>query len=113
MQVNSVNTVNHTSYTHRNRKGAAGRNKSIIYFSAPAGETVAEQLTMRRLRPYNEYRKLLPAVLEAAGVTAPSTSYTVKWSQRAGCSCPCSPGFVFDGYDGSISGKDIHVAVKY
>lgn len=49
----------------------------------------------RRSRPYTEYRKLLPEIFEKAGIPAGTKA---SWSQKAGCSCPCSPGFVLDYY---------------
>jgi len=43
--------------------------------------------------------------LEAMGLPADTK---VRWSQYAGCSCPCSPGFVVDGH----SRHDVHVTVE-
>ena len=57
-------------------------------------ETLGENLFNRRHRSHREYRKLLPEVLERAGLPANTKA---KWSQYAGCSmCPCSPGFILD-----------------
>jgi hypothetical protein len=80
------------------------QNKTRIYFS-PQGETIMENLLGGRFnRPYDLYRMLLPEVNRRAGLyhagMLPSTK--AHWSQKAGCSCPCSPGFVLDfraGYD--------------
>jgi hypothetical protein len=71
----------------------------------PQGETLLDNLQNRRSRPYNEYRKqVMPAVIRALGLPAGTR---VKWSQYAGCSCPCSPGFVVD----SVLGKTVYVDV--
>lgn len=67
--------------------------KAVIYFW-PENETVIEQLENRRSRPYTQYRKLLPQVFEAIGLDPADPSLKASWSQYAGCSCPCSPGFV-------------------
>lgn len=76
--------------------------KSRIYFFVK--ETILENLINRRCRPNKEYRKLVPAVLKKANI--PSTT-KVKWSQKAGCSCGCSPGFILD-----YLGKEIFVDLK-
>ena len=41
---------------------------------------------------------------------APDTK--VRWSQYAGCSCPCSPGFIVEGYPQAVSRQDIYVTVS-
>lgn len=67
---------------------------SIVYVSVP-GKTVFEQLVNRRSRPYKALR---PIVLEE--LTKRGIKFTnIRWSQRAGCSCPCSPGFIIQGGD--------------
>jgi len=72
----------------------------------PQGESIMDNLMNRRQRPYTTYKKeVIPAVLEKMGL--PSNT-KVRWSQYAGCSCPCSPGFVVDGY----IGHDVHVDVE-
>jgi hypothetical protein len=75
----------------------------------PKGETIAANMAHRRSRPYNEYRKLIPAVLKRV-FDLPQT-YTAQWSQHAGChSCPCSPGFIMKGLTGNE--YDIHVTIR-
>lgn len=87
-----------SKYTQRR-----GRGKSRIYFFIK-GENILENLFERHFRPHKEYRKLLPAVLAKAGIT---TNEHIRWSQKAGCSCPCSPGFIL----GDVYGKTIYVDV--
>jgi hypothetical protein len=76
-------------------------NKTRV-FLFPKGETILEQFTVgRHTRPYTQYRKeVLPIVLKRLGLPKGTK---VSWSQRAGCSCPCSPGFIIQngayGYD--------------
>lgn len=64
--------------------------KARIYVS-PKGETVLENvLGGRYTRPHQAYRALvLPLIRELYG-----QDIKLTWSQRAGCSCPCSPGFI-------------------
>lgn len=58
------------------------------------GESVLENLQNRKSRPSTFYRKeVLPQVIEQYGLTPEK----VTWSQYAGCSCPCSPGFILRG----------------
>ena len=88
---------NATSFYHRPR----------IYIS-PDGETVMENFTEgRHTRPYTQYRKdVLPALFRKLGLDA--SSIKAGWSQKAGCSCPCSPGFIVN--KGEVP-WDIHVTV--
>ena len=65
--------------------------KSVMYFF-PSGETLINNIAERRRRPYNEYRKLIPKVCEMVGLNYKDHQFT--WSQKAGCSCGCSPGFI-------------------
>ena len=73
--------------------------KSRVYIF-PKGENLVENLINRRTRPYTEYRKqVMPDVLEAMGLARDTK---VKWSQYAGCSCPCSPGFIVPGWNQEV-----------
>jgi hypothetical protein len=69
------------------------------------GESVMDNLRNRRGRPHDEYRKLIPDVLKQV-FDVPQT-YKARWSQYAGCACPCSPGFIVSGLTGTE--YDIHV----
>jgi hypothetical protein len=74
------------------------------------GESVLDNLENRHFRPYNFYRQLAPEIssfikhdpkcqkfIKDAGAEYwfVETDYLnkMKWSQRAGCRCGCSPGF--------------------
>jgi hypothetical protein len=70
-------------------------NKSVLYFF-PTGETILDNLALRRQRPVKEFRALIPQVCEAVGITN-MQDLKFSWSQKAGCSCGCSPGFVVKG----------------
>ena len=72
----------------------------------PQGETIMDNLMNRKQRPHTTYKKeVIPSVLEKMGLPADTK---VRWSQYAGCSCPCSPGFIVDG----DSRRDVHVTVE-
>lgn len=77
--------------------------KKARLYVHPKGESVLENLlgpTGRRGRPITEWRRdVLPVVVEALrakGFLPADAVATARWSQYAGCSCPCSPGFIFD-----------------
>jgi hypothetical protein len=64
-------------------------------------ENMLENMANRFSRPYDVYKQeVLPKLELPAGAK-------VRWSQKAGCSCGCSPGFVVD----AVLGYDIHVDV--
>lgn len=54
-------------------------------------ESIGENVIFRRSRPVAEYQKLLPEILKSVHLD-PETLCT--WSQTAGCSCGCTPGFI-------------------
>ena len=70
----------------------------------PRGENVLDNLMNRFDRPYEAYRELLPRIFEAAGV---DVNAKARWSQTAGCSCGCSPGFIIE--EGGSNYTDLHV----
>ena len=73
------------------------------------GETILQNLANRRSRPHRMYReRVLPTVFAKLGWDAKTK---VRWSQYAGCSCPCSPGFVVTGMRPHPP-MDIHVTVE-
>ena len=79
------------------RRSSGKRSRVYIF---PKGESLIENLMNRKGRPYNEYRKqVMPDVLEAMGLPRDTK---VKWSQYAGCSCPCSPGFIVPGWNQEV-----------
>lgn len=96
------------SITLRPCSGAGPRDSNSrprIYIT-PEGETIRENfLHGRHNRPYTLYKKeVLPQLFRKLGLNPE----TVSWSQKAGCSCPCSPGFIVRSWDIPY---DIHVTV--
>ena len=100
------------SVTLRPKSGASSKSNATDFYHrpriyvSPEGETVMENFTEgRHTRPYTLYRQeVLPALFRLLGIS----DVKVGWSQKAGCSCPCSPGFIVK--DGSLP-FDIHVTV--
>lgn len=73
-------------------KGRPYRSERSKIFIFPEGETILQNLANRRQRPSTTYKKeVIPAILAQAGLPADTK---VTWSQKAGCSCGCSPGFI-------------------
>lgn len=73
----------------------------------PEGETILQNLENRRSRPLKLYRQV--AVDALAKLEVDTSKLEIKWSQKAGCSCGCSPGFVVDGWNEKLSGNDLHI----
>ena len=59
-------------------------------------ETLLQNLSDRFSRPYKEWKKLIPTVLQSTKTTVPK-DLKISWSRLAGCSCGCSPGFILKG----------------
>lgn len=89
-----VTEVKRLAVTGRDRQ-----RRNVLYFSVTNQEfakPVKELLSgFRWNNPFRDYRKLLPEVFEKLGL--PKTT-KARWSQKAGCSCGCSPGFILDTY---------------
>ena len=92
----------------------AKQNKPRVYFHVE-GESVLGNLINRTSRPYAEYRRYLPEVLQLASTMAAKASLLdakANWSKHAGCTmCPCSPGFILSGHSVHLFGFDIHVTI--
>jgi hypothetical protein len=98
MKIENARIIKHYS----GKKNAHGK----IYFNIKC-ETVFENLTNRRTRPYNEFRKFIPSILESLALDIDPKNF--RWSQKAGCDCGCSPGFVDKDY--RMTFKDIYVDI--
>jgi hypothetical protein len=68
------------------------------------GENVLENFVARHNRPHQVYRDYLVDALERVGASLEGC--TVNWSQKAGCGCGCSPGFVVRGLR-----TDVHITL--
>ena len=82
-------------------------------------ETIFDNLSNRHVRPHTLYKKVAvqPALIAMGFDPA---DCIVKWSQTAGCSCRCSPGFLISSKSGKylpridayvdVEGEDAEVA---
>ena len=99
-----------TEYKERPFPHNDRRTASRIYVW-PKGETILQNLINRRARPNREYHEAVVVELMRRGVDM--SRIKLKWSKHAGCTmCPCSPGFIVDGYDPQLRRKDIHMTVE-
>ena len=76
----------------------------------PRGENVLQNLENRRSRPIKAFRQAAKKALEGLGVD--HSSLDIRWSQRAGCGCGCSPGFIVEGWNERLYRNDLHVTVE-
>jgi hypothetical protein len=89
--------------------------KPRIYVWAQNEETILENLENRKRRPHKIWRKGVKEAFAEVGLSFDFDG--MVWSQYAGCSCPCSPGFVAKKQTLTIGEKnfyqyDIHVTLK-
>jgi hypothetical protein len=71
-----------------------------LYVSV-ADETILDNLANRGRRPYNVYKSLI----RSSGLGEILSLERLSWSQHAGCSCPCSPGFILNSQLVEIEGS--------
>lgn len=84
----------------RDFKGRYGT-KPRVYVSV-ADESLAENLENRRNRPVKVYRDIVKQALNEIEVGVEK----LLWSQYAGCTCACSPGFILTTSGKRYGGKD-------
>lgn len=90
---------------YSDRRSLQEYNANTRVYIWPEGETVIDNLMNRKSRPYNIYKKeIMPEVLKELGL---DPEMKVRWSRYAGCSCPCSPGFILP----MNLGYDVHVTI--
>lgn len=65
-------------------------NKSPRMYISIKDESILDNLANRKRRPYNVYKTMIHDSL----LSQIFDLGKLQWSQYAGCSCPCSPGFV-------------------
>lgn len=73
----------------------------------PTNESVMANFINRRSRPVQEWKPVVERALRERGLRFEK----LVWSQYAGCSCPCSPGFIVHGADPTQSDVNIHITV--
>lgn len=79
-------------------KQLPSKNVSRAYvWPASLKENVIADMALRRQRPHQVWKPQVAAILKEMGVEY----QRLEWSQYAGCSCPCSPGFIVRGHRGA------------
>jgi hypothetical protein len=86
-------------------RGDNHNGKSRLYIFHD-GETIIENLFERHRRPVDVYKEVLPEIFTRLKMDPRKA----RWSQKAGCACGCSPGFILEGEYGrdyfvTVSGK--------
>ena len=82
--------------------------KARVYVST-ADFNVLDDLTNRFRRPYDAWRPRVLDVLKVLGYE----DVRLRWSQKAGCSCGCSPGFIIeDGARYGLRGGGLYVELR-
>jgi hypothetical protein len=56
--------------------------------------------------------KALPAIAAACGRTVSLSIDDFRFSRKAGCSCPCSPGFVYDSWISSCGDGPVDIWIS-
>lgn len=90
-------------YTNR-RQSDRPDGHSIAYVRVE-NENVLEDLVNRTSRPYTLWKNAVEEVLRSEGIEFKA----LRWSQKAGCSCPCSPGFIIQG---GPRGLNVHITLS-
>lgn len=76
-------------------------NAPRMYVDANEKFNVIEDLMNRHRRPYATWRKAIRTALAKVDIDLSK----MAWSQKAGCSCGCSAGFVLDKQNLEINGE--------
>jgi hypothetical protein len=87
--------------------------KATRVYVEEIGETILDNLRDRFGRPSKAYKAAVIEALQHVNMTG----FKVCWSQRAGCSCGCSPGFILRDADNhvvrhTVEGRPVDVYVK-
>jgi hypothetical protein len=94
------------------RRAKGGQKTKVYIFES--GENILDNLANRHSRPHVAYRKeVLPLVKEWLKTNQPEVedlevTRSISWSQKCGCKCGCSPGFILDYY----GCHDIYVTIS-
>jgi hypothetical protein len=114
----------HIATVETRRAGRPGRlgfgRKPRVHFGVK-GSSVLGALVLRGNEPHRAYRAFLPAVWallaagrrpDAGGPDPVLDNRKARWSRKAGCSCPCSPGFILEGAGFAAKGLTIWVTLE-
>lgn len=106
---NAADRVTYRNYRANDRTPQRELNKKPrVYAHADVPFNVLEDLENRGRRPHKVYRPLVIEALAQIGLTG----VKLNWSQYAGCTCPCSPGFILTPTTQAVQhGLDIWVTL--
>lgn len=85
-----------TGYYRQSAATMENPGKKSLVFVDVAGESIFQDFMYRADRPHAEWKPLVIKALKDAGIEFES----LRWSQKAGCSCGCSPAFIVTGNTG-------------
>jgi len=91
------------NYSEWIRENEKDRFKKTRIHIDVVGENMIANFGNRAARPYLEWKPLVEAKLQELGIDYES----IQWSQKAGCFCGCSPGFILKGHLGKTIWMDI------
>ena len=87
----SIHNRLHRSFMSNAKNDSEWRAAPRLYVFI-ACEGIIQNLENRRSRPTTEWKKqIVPKVLKQLDLPL---NTKVQWSQKAGCKCGCSPGFI-------------------
>ena len=94
------------------KRGDKPQRRTRVYVDTSNGDgtiDIFEDLTNRTRRPYKIWQLRVVDVLARLGFVTGK----LRWSQYAGCSCPCSPGFIIEGGDEALAyGGDMWISFE-
>jgi hypothetical protein len=107
--------IRERKYSHSDKAGYFAKPRMYVW----ADETfdIREDLMNRTRRPYTQWKKIIKPMF-ATYLPQVNLERQFMWSQKAGCSCPCSPGFILGSQvvrlsdDRSFVYFDIFVTLK-
>jgi hypothetical protein len=96
---------------YHDRRDVTRYNAAPRIYVSIEGENILDNLQNRTSRPSRLYAEAVAPALAALGL---ADTCKGSWSQYAGCTCPCSPGFVVKAKPGNYVShmpKDVWVTV--
>ena len=82
MELTEVKLINHEPRTRREKEPRVGRVRAFVFYAKGSADLAKAELKQAALAAFTE-----------AGLPRP---LKLAFSQKAGCSCGCSPGYISD-----------------
>lgn len=93
MQVKNMHDVPHDPVS---RWDSTRKMHKMRIYAWVKDETIIDNLMNRRNRPFREWRSAVEAAARDYCKNKGVAFTKLQWSQKAGCQCGCSPGFIAD-----------------